>query len=149
MEEKLVLEYIGKDVNKFTDAKVNVVAAVLGQALGPVWFFYRKAYLLGFAFLIATDIIGRMLVTLGITEGSIIMFFIYLVTANKLYLWDARRKVKKIESSMQVSEEELVDIVRKKGGTSITAAVIYVVAMFAFLALMIFGRYLLISALLQ
>ena len=52
------------------------------------------------------------------------MFFIYLFTANKLYLWDVRRKVNKIASSGYASDEELISTVREKGGTSTVAAVI-------------------------
>ena len=134
MEERLVSEYIGKDADKFMDGKTNWKAAILGQAIGPVWFFFRKAYLLGFAFLVVTYIVGSIASAMELQEASYIMFFIYLFTANKLYLWDVRRKVNKIASSEYASDDELISAVRKKGGTSVAAAVIYVVAFIAFIA---------------
>ena len=133
MEEKLVSEYIGKDADKFMEGKSNWTAAVLGQAIGPVWFFFRKSYFLGFVFLVITYIVGLIASKMGIKEASYIMFFIYLFSANKLYLWDVKRKVNKIMSLGYRSEEQLISIVRTSGGTSVVAAVIYVVALIAFL----------------
>lgn len=135
MEERLVSEYIGKDADKFMEGKTNWTAAILGQAIGPVWFFFRKSYLLGFAFLVVTYIVGSIASAINLAEASYIMFFIYLFTANKLYLWDVRRKVNKIMSSGYASEEQLISTVREKGGTSTVAAVIYVVAFIAFIAM--------------
>ena len=51
MEEKLVDEYIGEGAETFKTSKFNWVAAVLGQAIGPIWFFYRKAHLVGVLFI--------------------------------------------------------------------------------------------------
>ena len=134
MEERLVSEYIGKDAYKFMDGKTNWTAAILGQAIGPVWFFFRKSYLLGFAFLVVTYIVGSIASAINLDEASYIMFFIYLFTANKLYLWDVRRKVKKMMAYGYESEEQLISTIRANGGTSTVAAVIYVVAFIAFIA---------------
>ena len=60
MEDILIKEYIGKNADKIIDEKYNWLAAILGQAFGPVWFFYRKSYLLGFAFLVITYIVGSI-----------------------------------------------------------------------------------------
>ena len=116
MEEQLMSEYIGKDAEKYMNTNTNWMAALLGQSIGPVWFFYRKSYLLGFAFIILTLIVGRVATSLGIKKAYYIMFLIYLFLANKLYLWDVRRKVKKIlENNENMSQEQLVEIARKKG----------------------------------
>lgn len=141
MEERLVLEYIGDEADKFMKKKINWIAATLGQTIGPVWFFFRKSYLLGFAFLVVTYIVGKIAAIINLDEASYIMFFIYLFTANKLYLWDVRRKVNKIMSSQYMSEEQLISTVRKKGGTSTVAAVIYVVAIIAFISIYFFTIY--------
>lgn len=61
------------------------------------------------------------------------MFFIYLFTANKLYLWDVKRKLNKIMASGNMSEDQLLDTVREKGGTNTLAAVIYVIVIIAYL----------------
>ena len=149
MEDRLVSEYIGKDADKFMEGKINFAAAVLGQAIGPVWFFYRKSFLLGFAFLVVTYIVGAIASAINLKEASYIMFFIYLLTANKLYLWDVRRKVNKMMSSGYMSEEQLISTVRKKGGTSTVAAVIYIVAFIAYIAIYLVAIYVTMSALIS
>lgn len=75
------------------------------------------------------------------------MFFIYLFTANKLYLWDVRRKVNKIMSSGYSSEDQLISTVREKGGTSTVAAVIYVIAFIVFITIYFVVIYSAMSAL--
>ena len=149
MEDRLVSEYIGKDADKFMDGKTNWTAAVLGQAIGPVWFFFRKSYLLGFAFLVVTYIVGAIASAIELKEASYIMFFIYLFTANKLYLWDVRRKVNKIMTAGNMTEDQMVYYAREKGGTSALAAVIYVVAFIAYLAYIIFAYYSAMNALMS
>ena len=143
MEDRLVEEYIGKDADRYMNTNLNWAAALLGQSIGPVWFFYRKSYLLGFAFIIITLIVGRLATAMGISKAYYIMFFIYLFSANKLYIWDVRRKVNKILSTNgNMPQEQIVNIVREKGGTSGLAVGIYVVvliALFAILYAMIFS----------
>ena len=147
MEERLVSEYIGKDADKFMEGKTNWIAAILGQVIGPVWFFYRKSYLLGFAFLVIAYIVGTIASAINLDKASYIMFFIYLFTANKLYLWDVRRKVNKMMSSGDMSEEQLISTVREKGGTSVVAAVIYVIVLIAFTTIYFVAIYSAMSAL--
>ena len=132
MEEKLMSEYIGEDVEKYKKTNVNWVAALLGQLIGPVWFFYRKAYLLGFGFMFFTMILGKITSSLNITKAYLLMFIIYLFSANKLYLWDVKRKIGKIIANHpDMTQEELETIVKEKGGTSTAAAVIYVLTIVA------------------
>lgn len=137
MEDILIKEYIGKNADKIIDEKYNWLAAILGQAFGPVWFFYRKSYLLGFAFILISLVIGIIAVAIKIEEASYVMFVIYLFSANKLYLWDVRRKINKICKRSYLSEEELIEKVREKGGTSIVAAIIYSVLLILFIFLCI------------
>lgn len=145
MEDMLEKEYIGKNSDKIIGEKYNWVAAILGQAFGPVWFFYRKSYLLGFAFILISLVIGIIAVAIKIEEASYVMFVIYLFSANKLYLWDVRRKINKICKRSYLSEEELIEKVRKKGGTSIAAAIIYSIILtiytVLYIALIIFAVY--------
>ena len=118
MNDKLVSEYIGKNAQEIIDGNVNWAAAVSGQLIGPVWFFYRKSYLLGFAFLVLKYIVGAIASAINFEAASLVMFFIYLFTANKLYLWDVKRKLNKIMASGNMSEDQLLDTVREKGGTN-------------------------------
>jgi hypothetical protein len=65
------------------------------------------------------------------------MFFIYLFSANKLYLWDVRRKVNKIlETNRNMSDDQLISLVREKGGTNGIAAAIYVIALIAIVVIL-------------
>lgn len=126
LEDQLVTEYIGNNAEKIENDKLNWVAAILGQEIGPIWFFYRKSGLLGVGFIILTLIIAKITNALEISKAYYIMFFIYLFSANKLYLWDVRRKVRKImQENSNLDEQQLIEIVRKKGGTSTKAAIIY------------------------
>ena len=131
MEEKLVLEYIGKNADEIVNEKLNWPAAIMSIFFGPAWFFYRKSYLLGFAcmYFMGSGIfywIGRSIGMHGIIE-IVVRFFVYLFLANTLYLWDVRRKVRKIMvSSADMPEEQLISAVRKKGGTSTVALAIYI-----------------------
>ena len=137
MEDRLVAEFIGTDADKITNSNVNWSAAILGQSIGPVWFFYRKSFLIGFAFIILTLIVGKIASAMGISKAYYIMFFIYLFTANKIFLWDVRKKVQKImRENGNASEEQLVQIVREKGGTSTIAAVIYTIAIIAVIVIL-------------
>jgi hypothetical protein len=137
MEDRLVSEYIGKDAERYMNTNLNWAAALLGQSIGPVWFFYRKSYLLGFAFIIVTLIVGRIASAIGLNQAYYIMFFIYLFSANKLYLWDVRRKVNKIiQTNGNMPQEQLENIAREKGGTNGVAAAIYVIAIVALIAIL-------------
>ena len=43
MNDRLVSEYIGKNAQEIIDGNVNWAAAVSGQLIGPVWFFYGSS----------------------------------------------------------------------------------------------------------
>lgn len=67
------------------------------------------------------------------------MFFIYLFTANKLYLWDVKRKINNIKlNNGTISEDEIAELVRKKGGTNIVGAIIYTVFIIATIILSVY-----------
>lgn len=137
MEDRLVSEYIGKDAERYINTNLNWGAALLGQSIGPVWFFYRKSYLIGFVFIIVTLIVGRIASAIGLNQAYYIMFFIYLFSANKLYLWDVRRKVNKIiQTNGNMQQEQLENIAREKGGTNGVAAAIYVIAIVALMVIL-------------
>ena len=133
MEERLLEAYVGEKSEKIINDKYNWVAALVGQMIGPIWFFYRKAPILGFLFWGVTYIVGSMASAIEFEEGSYIMFIIYLLTANKLYLWDAKRKIYKIEANETLTDEEKIEAATKKGGVSPAAAVIYVLLFIAYI----------------
>lgn len=137
IEDKMVEAYIGKDAPSIRGGGVNWVAAVLGQAIGPIWFFYRRAHLVGVLFLVLTYIVGDLASRINFDKAYYIMFFIYLFSANKLYLWDVKRKVKKIlEKDPMASESELLERAKQKGKGSILAVIIYIVVFILYIWLM-------------
>lgn len=137
LEEKLMDEYVGDDFKKF-NSNANWVSAVVGQMIGPIWFFYRKAPLLGFLFLVVTYIVGSIATAIELEEASYIMFVIYLLATNKTYTWHVRNKVNKIMSNVDLTEEQMIEMARKKGGKSVFAAVMYVLIFIAYIAWMIY-----------
>lgn len=127
-EEDFMSAYIGDDVKKYESIDTNWAAAALGEFIGPVWFFYRKAYLVGFLFMILTIIIAKIASSLNVEKAYYFMGLIYLFTANKAYLWDVRRKVNKIiNNNPNFSDRQLIGLLKQKGGTSSVAATLYVV----------------------
>jgi len=136
-EKLLMSEYIGGDLENYTNSNLNWGSAVAGQAIGPIWFFYRKSYLLGFAFIVLTLIVGSIISAMGFENAYYAMAIIYLFSTNKLYMWDVRRKIRKIlANNSNKSDEEIIDIARKKGGKSILAVVLYMIG-FMFLVYLV------------
>ncbi|MCR5185912.1 MAG: DUF2628 domain-containing protein [Clostridia bacterium] len=136
-EKLLMSEYIGGDLENYTNSNLNWGSAVAGQAIGPIWFFYRKSYLLGFAFIVLTLIVSSIINAMGFEKAYYAMAIIYLFSTNKLYMWDVRRKIRKIlANNSNKSDEEIIDIARKKGGKSILAVVLYMIG-FMFLVYLI------------
>ena len=136
-EEKLMDEYVGGDYKKFS-SNANWISAVVGQMVGPVWFFYRKAPLLGFLFMFITYIVGSIATAIELEEASWIMFLIYLVATNKLYTWHVKNKVNKIMNDVNLTEDEMLEVARKKGGKSKLAAIIYALLFIGYVALMMY-----------
>ena len=132
IENEMIKAYIGKGADEMLKSKLNVhsvVSAIVGQSIGPVWFFYRKSYLLGFGFIILTYIVGIIANLLKIGQAYYIMMFIYLFTTTPVYLWDVKRKVSNlILNNPNASMEELIELAKAKGGRSILAAVLYTIA---------------------
>ena len=134
IEDEMLTAFAGKNHEKIFTSKTNWAAAVSGQAIGPVWFFFRKCPLFGFAFLFVTYLIGSIASAINVNEASYIMFVIYLFAANPIYIWDAKRKIRKIiDNNPGANDEMLVELAKKKGGTSILATVIYCILFLLFM----------------
>ncbi len=145
LEQKLIDAYMGEKADKLQTDNLNFAAAFLGELFGPVWFFAKKAYLLGFGYILLTIAVAIVAEIINFNEASYAMFFVYLLTANKAYLWDVKRKVKKLMNENQGAvEEELIEKAKKKGGISILATVLYcvcfmifIIALFAFMFILL------------
>lgn len=111
-DEELLKAYIGKNYDKITTRPFNVPAFFLG----PLYMYYRKMFLYGFLIFIF------MLLLIIFTDrlelniiGGVIAFI-----ANKLYIYNAKKKIEKIKIKNQDKDiNELKKICEKKGGTSV------------------------------
>ena len=141
-EDDLVKAYLGKDAEKLMSSNINWGAAILGQAIGPVWLFFRKAHLVGFLYLIVTIIVSKIANKLNIDEAYYIMSLIYLVTATPALLWDVRRKASKIMSNVGLTDEEKLQLAAKKGKPSWLAVVIYSICLVIYILFVLAGAFL-------
>ena len=51
LEERLLRTYVGDNSTKIINSNINIFAGLLGMTIGPVWFFYRKAWIPGLLYI--------------------------------------------------------------------------------------------------
>jgi len=85
--------------------------------LSFVWFFYRKLYLIGAAFVIVPLIMGYVLPFGAEISGGICAWF-----ANRAYFAEAKRHIKEA-NELGLTGEERSDYLRRAGGVSLPAAI--------------------------
>ena len=122
-DEILLNEYIGKKAEEIKANKFNYSMFFWGI----LYLFYRKMWLYAFALLAVTTISMLFLApfALVISIGA----SIYLAkNFTKLYLSHAKDQIRKIKfDNSDKTTEQLIPIVRKKGGTSILAPILYLI----------------------
>lgn len=137
-DQILINAYIGSNASAIYSSiddkpKYNWAAALLGFFFGPVWFFYRKIYLIGFGlffltilFRVASSLSHSIIVSILVWGCNLALAALYLFFANSIYINNVKKKVNKIkEQNPQKSIEELAQIASYKGNVSIPAAIIY------------------------
>jgi carbon starvation protein CstA len=106
IDEKMLNAYIGKNADKILKSNINILAVFLGA----FYFLYRKAYMIGILFILAS---------LVVPIWWIIERIVYLFAANKIYLWDAQQKILQIiNNNPNLSEDEIVEKVKSVGGVN-------------------------------
>ena len=127
-KEELVKAYVG---NKYDQLKSGLSFGALLFSWG--YLLYRKMYKLGYI------ILGVYILVIGMsfyfyTRSSLInliniLISVYLgIKFKELYISDVNRKVDEIISkNSNASYDELIDICKKNGGTSIVAIILYIV----------------------
>lgn len=93
VERKELEMFIGENQDKILDKSTNFAAAILG----PIWFFYRKCYKVGF-FLSLIEFLCIFLLNIffPISYFSYIIFPIFFFFfGNKIYISHIKRKIKK------------------------------------------------------
>lgn len=133
MENRLIRAYIGNNATRIMNNSINWHAGLLAMFVGPVWFFYRKAWLVGIIYIFIAYALSRF-EFFNIESISIILGSITIFCANKLYIWDVKNKVSKIiKENSGINEENLIEIVKEKGGISIGLVIIYSISLFMLL----------------
>lgn len=133
-EEKYVEAYVGKNYNNFKTGTFNVGAFFLG----PIYLLYRKMYLYAFVFVIISIILSFCI---PIVANIVLAFVI-----NGLYLEMAREYVRNVKyTNKDISEEELLNRCRKRGGTTLGAPIIFSLVIVAFFTLLIIGLFFLFA----
>ncbi len=111
-DDELINAYIAKDVEKIKKGGFSLSTF----CLGGFYMLYRKMWILGIGLFIIQYILSLIL------KNSIIILIINLILAfffKKIYLNVVKRNIEKIkQANPNKSQNELVSICAKKGGTS-------------------------------
>ncbi len=116
LDEKLLNIYIGNNYEKIIKEKFSIPALFLQY----FYVFYRKVYIPGIIYTILITITPSSLVYIWIIVGIFLGIFF-----NKLYISYAKNRINKIkEENKNLSENELLNLCKQKGGTSILSAIL-------------------------
>lgn len=130
IEDYLIDAYIGKNQEKLKEENFSINTFFLGI----YYILYRKMWLLAVLYIVVIIISSIFLPTfynaINFAVGIIISF-----KFKKMYIKQVREKVEiiKKENSFK-SNEELIEICRKKGGTSILAPILYILGIIMLLS---------------
>ena len=119
-DNSLVDAYIGKNADKFRQGGFSVPTFFLGIT----YFLYRKMWLLSFLMIIFNLLISLIFNSLGALI-NIVISILLAVNFKKIYLNHAQKKVERIKLKYSATgQEELIQLCRKKGGTTIIPLII-------------------------
>lgn len=137
-DEDLIKEYIGNNYDDFINTKFSIPTFFLGI----YYFLYRKMWL--YTILTILIAIASFILTF-VFELWYLLFIptIYMIFMsikfNELYLNIAKKKVEKIKSNNpDKTNQELVNICKKKGGVSILAVILPMVLIFPIVFFVVF-----------
>ena len=128
---ELLKAFIGPNYKAFIDLIESNKGFAFNFAAGLlplVWFMYRRLYLVGFLFFATFMILGEILPG----EVSTSTFVIMGLYGNNMYVWHAKRKIKKLKKQ-NLSHPELLQKAAKAGGTFAFGAVGGIVICFGLL----------------
>mgnify|MGYP003291176986 CR=1 FL=1 len=118
--DNLIKTYVRENVDKIKAGKFSFPTLFLG----PIYFIYRKMTLAAILWIILN------VVAIFIPYGTLLMLLANIILAikfNEFYLETVGNRVEKIkEQNQDKSSDEILNIVKKKGGVSIAGIVITV-----------------------
>lgn len=119
-EDYLLDAFIVKNAEKFKTRKFSVGAFFFGA----FYFMYRKMYLYGILFIVISLALNILLGETAMGAAQFVACFF----SNKLYLDFAKKQVEKIkDQNPGLSNEQMMLLCTKKGGTSIVSAILFLV----------------------
>ena len=121
-DEKLIKAYIGPKADKMDNEILNRKFSSWGFLFGAAYLAYRKIYLISIIFFVLLDVESYFR---GITDAiSIGLLVICSFCFSSIYKDDITKKLRRIkEENPNATEEELLALAKKKGGTSIMGVV--------------------------
>ena len=126
-DEELLKAFVGNNYDKLSQQKFNFAAFFLG----PLYYLYRKLYLLALAYIGIAFIFSSF---------SLIIRVIIAVVFNEYYIKYAKKKIEDIRRLNPASD--IQPIVASKGGTNIIGpvigAIVYVLIVVALIAALIY-----------
>ena len=129
LDEKLLSAYVGNNYDKIINKKFNVSAFFFSF----FYLAYRKIYLLTFILLVVLNLLSKISNILSFI--TIIVLIVIGFTFNKNYILYSKKQIDKIKkNNSNLSEEQLIEIVRKKGGTSTAGMIIFMIIWFVIAA---------------
>lgn len=120
MKEKLVKEFLGdKTYKEFNRDTLNWKVAIISIILGPLWFIYRRAYLIAILYLYVTCLLASIHWIF-----YIVIFLAYLYGTNVIVLkWARGRVAEIIRMHPNESELKLQTIARTEGEPSVSSVI--------------------------
>lgn len=125
-DEKFIKAYMGSKADKmYKDVKDGGIN-LFGILFGVGYFAYRKMYLISIIAIIITNILTYINPQVGSYLGILLGFMFC-----PLYKLDITRKLRKIKKENgNATEDELLNIAKNKGGTSLIGAIIFFIIYF-------------------
>lgn len=119
-DEKLIKAYMGPKADKMYSSVKNGGFNICAFLFGILYFVYRKMYLISVITALISVIITNTIPKFGVYIGNIIG-----IMFCPLYKWDITRKLRKIKrDNPDANEEQLLNIAKNKGGTSVIGVIL-------------------------
>jgi len=117
-DDELLREYVGDNYEKIIKGKFNLPAFFLSS----FYLFYRKRFLYGILFFFIQYVIS---VYIKIYYLNIVANILLGLFANKLYIYSAKKHIKRIKKKYKNSNVEYIkEMCISKGGTSILKSIL-------------------------
>ena len=119
-DDQLIDAYIGKNAEKLKKGDFSFCTFLFGN----IYIFYRKMWQLGIALFVVSSIVGNFLPSYAYLI-TLVIDILLAIKFKSMYLKHVKEQVNKIKSSNpNASQNELLNICGKKGGTTLAPVII-------------------------